>query len=502
MITIGYSTKKIDPSFREYITKSVGLPNVEVIAFENPGTHSLTEVYNIILEQSSNDIVVLCHDDIKVKTNKWGQRILDHFNNSDYGIIGVAGTYNYSETGKWWEDKSAMVGIVNHKHPETKKEYESKYSSSVGDNIIPVVSLDGVFMVVKKSKIKYKFDETIKGFHFYDVDFTVGNYLSDVKIGVITNIRILHYSIGMTNAQWEENRVQFAEKWKNNLPLTNNEIGIFFDDFTFKLKNPPKVSIIILSKSANNLLFQCIDSFIEKSVYPNYEIIVGDTGSNIDEISEFNIKYQNYDNIKLVELGFYNFAKNNNEIVKNHISNDTELLLLCNNDIELINDVLSQMVTYYSSNKNVVGTIGARLYYENRTIQHSGMILFKNNNSPLQISHLGLTSRYQYHENTKEVFGNTAALMLINKNLYINVGMLNEEYTECFEDVELNNTLVSLNKKNIFIGNAVAFHYESQTRNKNEGKLERLYEDYKLLAPKIINNQKASKYIHNLSYKI
>ena len=114
MITIGYSTKKIDPSFKKYIEESCGLDNVEVIAFENPGTHSLTEVYNIILNQSQNDIVVLCHDDIRVKTKKWGQKILDHFNNSDYGIIGVAGTYNFPKSGRWWEDSTSMVGIVNH----------------------------------------------------------------------------------------------------------------------------------------------------------------------------------------------------------------------------------------------------------------------------------------------------------------------------------------------------------------------------------------------------
>ena len=53
MITIGYSTKKIDPSFKEYIEKSCGIHKVEVISFENPGTHSLSEAYNIIIEKSS-----------------------------------------------------------------------------------------------------------------------------------------------------------------------------------------------------------------------------------------------------------------------------------------------------------------------------------------------------------------------------------------------------------------------------------------------------------------
>jgi hypothetical protein len=65
----------------------------EVIPFENPGTHSLTEAYNIILEKSSNDIVVLCHDDIYFEKKNWGNKVLKHFKrNPEYGIIGVAGS--------------------------------------------------------------------------------------------------------------------------------------------------------------------------------------------------------------------------------------------------------------------------------------------------------------------------------------------------------------------------------------------------------------------------
>jgi len=497
MITIGYSTKKIDPEFRDYIEKSCGLKGVEVIPFENPGTHSLTEAYNIILEQSTNDIVVLCHDDIRVKTKKWGQKIIDHFNNSDYGIIGVAGTYNYSNTGRWWEERTSMVGSVNHKHPQTNKEYTSKYSASVGDDIIPVVSLDGVFMVVNKPRLKYNFDETVTGFHFYDVDFTLGNHISGVKVGCITNVRILHYSIGMTNQEWENNRIKFVEKWGDNLPCIHPETKIFVKKDIVKLKKTPKVSIIILSKSANHLLFQCIDSFLEISTYHNYEIIVGDTGSEQNEIQEFKNRYTQK-NIKIVELGDYHFAKNNNDIVENYISDDTELILFCNNDIKLINDVLSKMVNYYNNNKNSVGTIGARLHYKNNEIQHSGVVIFNANNN-IGLNHYGIGTRYDYFENEKEVFANTAALLMINKKLFMNINMFNTSYLECFEDVDLNNMTLIKNKKNIFIGDAVAYHFESQTRGKSENKHQRERIDIMKLMPKIIENKKSHKYIIRVS---
>jgi hypothetical protein len=110
-----------------------------------------------------------------------------------------------------------MKGIVNHEH-EGKK-WESKYSSSLGNQIEDVVLVDGLFIVLNKKNIKQTFNEEIKGFHFYDVDFSFRNFIEDVKIGVIYDVRVTHKSIGQTNEQWEQNRIKFAEKHKDLLPV-------------------------------------------------------------------------------------------------------------------------------------------------------------------------------------------------------------------------------------------------------------------------------------------
>jgi hypothetical protein len=44
--------------------------------------------------------------------------------------------------------------------------------------------------------------------------------LEGVKIGVSTVIRINHKSIGMTNDEWEANRTDFAERFKEQLPVS------------------------------------------------------------------------------------------------------------------------------------------------------------------------------------------------------------------------------------------------------------------------------------------
>ncbi len=197
MITVGYSTRKSNPEFIEYLKKTSGFKKINVIEKVNNGEKSLSQVYNEIISESDTDIIVLCHDDILFDTNGWYSKILKHFEKSDFGILGVAGTTFMPESGMWWEQKGRMVGIVNHEH-EGKK-WESKYSDSLGNGIKETVIVDGLFIVIDKTKIKHTFDENVPGFHLYDVNFCFKNFIDGVKVGVITNVRITHKSIGMVN---------------------------------------------------------------------------------------------------------------------------------------------------------------------------------------------------------------------------------------------------------------------------------------------------------------
>ena len=217
MITIGYSTRESKPEFQEYLKKSAGHPKVQIIEKVNNGEKNLSQVYNEIISESEYDIIVLCHDDIYFDTNNWANKLSKVFDkNSEYGIIGMAGTTHMPKSGMWWEDRTKMYGIVNHEHDG--KKWESKYADSLGNDVKEVVVVDGVFIALHKNKIKSNFDESVSGFHMYDINFCFKNFLEDVKIGVITNIRLTHKSIGMTNEQWEINKNLFAEKYKNNLP--------------------------------------------------------------------------------------------------------------------------------------------------------------------------------------------------------------------------------------------------------------------------------------------
>ena len=217
MLTVIYCTRETNPAHKEHLIKSSGLhKNIEVIEIINNG-ESLTKDYKRGLKQAEYKHVVFCHDDITIETKQWGVKLLKQFEkNPEYAIIGVAGSKNMPVSGQWWEKRNKMYGRVQHTHEG--KSWLSAYSDDLGQELEEVVNVDGVFFAVDITKLESGFNENVEGFHFYDVTFCFENYLAGAKVGVSTVVRVNHQSIGMTNEQWEKNRADFAETFKDNLP--------------------------------------------------------------------------------------------------------------------------------------------------------------------------------------------------------------------------------------------------------------------------------------------
>ena len=224
-IVVVFSSHRDDEAnqkFTNHIAETIGVENHMVACYVNHNQYGLPEIYNkAILEYQDwvkDSVFVFCHNDIQIKTKDWGKVLLNIFNKKNFQIIGVAGSTYLPASGRWWEDRSKMHGVVEHTNGVSN--WVSEYSPPKKGYVKPVVLIDGLFMAADISNLLHNFDENFKGFHFYDLPFCVENYYDDCEIGVTTDIRILHESVGMTNDQWEQNRQQFADKYKFDLPLT------------------------------------------------------------------------------------------------------------------------------------------------------------------------------------------------------------------------------------------------------------------------------------------
>jgi hypothetical protein len=194
-------------------------PNTEILMYENDGQMSLTQVYNKGLKESVNDIVVFMHDDLILETPNMTPKIVKLFEkHPEYGIIGIAGTDKLT-SGMWWQNRENMFGVVGHIHEG--KRHVNHYSKGVFNDVLKdVVIVDGLFFIVRKSLLKKEFNEQFEGFHFYDISFCVENQLEGVKIGLTTKFGVTHKSVGITNKQWEKNKLLFEALFEKRLPLT------------------------------------------------------------------------------------------------------------------------------------------------------------------------------------------------------------------------------------------------------------------------------------------
>jgi GT2 family glycosyltransferase len=491
MITIIYSTHKdseYNNKFRQHLLQTVGLKDVQILEYVNHNEHSLSELYNKGISESIYNIVVCCHNDIKLEKD-WGKKLLlDFISNDDYGIIGKAGSCYFPESGVYWERMGqTMVGQVYH-HPEGSKKWVNNYSAKL-PHLIPVVTIDGLFISFDKTKIKHNFDETIGKFHFYDHSFCLPNYLEGVKIGVTSSFEITHQSVGQPNQEFFDSKIKFLEKWKHKLPLDLKPTKIYVPDIKEKpLKNIGKVAIVIPTKGKVNLLFDCVSSFYEHCNKDLFDIFIADTGSSDSEKEWIKNKVLPFGNIKLLEYDYYNFAKINNDVVKNHITKDYEFVLFCNNDIKILNNVVYGMLKTFKDNPRT-GTVGCRLHFEDNTVQHDGIVTFLDKNRSFQVSHLNLRSYYSYTLPTKKIVGSTGALLMIRKSVFEKCDYFNENYISCFEDVELNLKCLLLGYNNYYDGSLVSYHYESQTRNEDPEIRNKMTQDYqKNLLPFVVKH--------------
>ena len=230
VIFSSHLSDEVNNAFIKHVSDMIGVDH-ETHCYTNFDQYSLPEVYNKAIDEHHDDnaIMLFVHNDIYFETKDWGKILLKHFNNkhNDYQILGVAGSKSIPSSGCWWltEDgksmnRKDMIGIVN--HDNSIRKWESRYSEPFF-GVKPVVCIDGLFMAIDTKEIVNDFDNRFGKYHYYDLPICVSNYLDGCNIGVITDIRITHKSIGETNNEWEHNRKLFTHYFGADLPLRVEE---------------------------------------------------------------------------------------------------------------------------------------------------------------------------------------------------------------------------------------------------------------------------------------
>lgn len=226
------------------------------------------------------------------------------------------------------------------------------------------------------------------------------------------------------------------------------------------------VSIVICTKDHIADLKKCVDSILEKTTYPNYEILIVENNSTEPETFAFYKELEADPRIRVVT-----WESPNHEFNYSAINNygaaqaNGKYILLLNNDTEVISpDWLQEMVMYVQ--RGDVGAAGAKLYYPDNTIQHAGigiglLTLAGHYHRNFPRSHPGYMGRLTYAQDVSAV---TAACIMVRRDVWEEVGGLDETFKVAFNDVDLCMRIRQAGYLIVWTPFAELYHYESKSR--------------------------------------
>jgi hypothetical protein len=212
------------------INKTIGVEH-DIMPIENSfGQIGICEAYNQGAKHARYPYLCFIHEDVKFIAADWGKNLLRHFQSEKKaGVFGVAGsTYKVRMVSSWWqptlstdESKRAnYIQIYKFKQEQPKQVFYNPYN----ENRSKVVSLDGVFLAVKKEMwAQFKFDEQLlKGFHGYDMDFSlrIGSRYNNY---VVYDILLEHFSEGINDQRWLKENYLVHLKNRKLLPVFKGE---------------------------------------------------------------------------------------------------------------------------------------------------------------------------------------------------------------------------------------------------------------------------------------
>lgn len=236
----------------------------------------------------------------------------------------------------------------------------------------------------------------------------------------------------------------------------------------------PLVSIIIPTRDWVHLLEPCVTSILEKTTYPNFEIIIVDNGSCEPAALDYLAAVARERRVRVLRRDEeFNYSRLNNVAVQ---SSEAEFVALVNNDIVVSSpEWLDEMVSRAMSPN--VGAVGPRLLYPDGRIQQAGVILGAGLHGVAEVAHRGLPKRdpgyFGRARCAQELSAVGAACMLVRRRVYLEVDGFDEERLKvAFNDIDFCLKLRAKGYRIIYTPEAELYHLEHASRGheNTEGK--------------------------------
>ena len=237
---------------------------------------------------------------------------------------------------------------------------------------------------------------------------------------------------------------------------------------TWRLRLPlpstaPRVTVIIPTRDHPALLAAAVDGVLDRTSYPDVELIVVDNGSEMPESRALLASLEQMPRVRVVhDETAFNFARLNNAAAR--LAKGGVLCFLNDDTNVIAPDWLDEMTAL--ALRPDVGVVGARLIYGDGTIQHAGVLL-----GAFALTHHLLRGRPAdfrgYHNRgmlTHAVSAVTAACAVIRSDLFEALGGFDEKLRAAYNDIDLCLAASARGLYNLVVNRPLVHHFESVSR--------------------------------------
>lgn len=179
---------------------------------------SIAKKYNFAIEKyclpSNEKYFCFRHDDLKIVTSNdiVEYKLNKLFEDKSVGVVGLIGTYILESSCVWWMPNRGIntAGRIIQGYPDGKAIPMNDWPGTHKN----LASVDGCCLFISRNLFEagVRFDENLKGYHFYDTDICCQALANGFKVAVV-DIEAIHNSIGASVHEIEQYRKVFFDKW-------------------------------------------------------------------------------------------------------------------------------------------------------------------------------------------------------------------------------------------------------------------------------------------------
>jgi GT2 family glycosyltransferase len=215
----------------------------------------------------------------------------------------------------------------------------------------------------------------------------------------------------------------------------------------------PKVFVIVLNYNGKKYLKKCLNS-VYKLNYPNLEVVVIDNASDDDSFEEARKRFSLFHFIKNSRnLGF---AAGNNIAIRYALEKMADYVFLLNNDAVIEKNSLKNLVK--KAEKNNGQGLWSPMIYEGVSDSvwfEGGKVVW----SKMKTLHKKLTKKTDYI---------TGCAMLVGKDVFKRIGLLDEDYFLYYEDADFSWRAKKAGFLLEIVPETRVFHFEKSSENSNK----------------------------------